>query len=408
MVAQLILIIILLILAVLGVWAVAFFRDVFRWRRILNQQLRSLGREKATAAPGRVQAIEMVENTCRYLLGNSVDVSQVIEDIPDDMRQMAGMFHPDALKPELRVTPAHIIFCLDRSLPLLDELQKRPGFSTISGMSIRDLKMIYQRYKAWFQPNPEGIPPLSELLQLGKNIRLLVYARYLFAELYLFLGRLGMAVYGEDAPYLMEETNMDLEVILTELSKAREERGGSHNGEIEAIRNRLVGMPQVLMAEPDVKKWKTSVVKAAERIAAGYFPESPSPLLEARIGPLISRSRTFLGSLGKGDNVPMAGKMLKIRLETLFQTKSMSETLIPPQVRQIVMRTQKTYGWLKWPLNVYMMASKGMFWKIAVDLGWYAGRKAILVLIFGKSFDKAVHELEALYSQSSAGVRLND
>lgn len=343
----------------------------------------------------------MIEGTCRFLLGNSIALSELIEGLPEDLQKMAALFHPTAPQPELRVTPAHILLCVDRYQPQLNDLQKRPGFSALAPLSVKELQDLHERYKSWFQPNPKGMPPLSDLVSLVKSIRLLVYARYLLADAYLFLGRLCMAVYGEDAPYLMEEKKMDLEMILTELSRAKSENGNQHSEKMADIRSRLVGMPSVLVSEPGVSKWKKAVTQAAELIARGYFPESESPLFEARIGPLVSRSRVFMASLSKGEDVPMAGKVLKIRLETLFQAKSMSQTLIPPQVRQIMMRTQKTYGWLKWPLNIYMMASKGIFWKIAVDLGWFAGRKAILVLIFGKGFDKAVHELEALYSMSA-------
>lgn len=399
MVVELILIVVGLTLAVLVFYGLLYVRDMFRWRKVIQGKLDALVREKAVSVPAKAKAIDMVEGTCRYLLTNSVDVSELLAGLPGNLRKMAALFHPDAPKPELRVTPAHILLCVDRFMPQLDEIKVRPGFSSLAPLSVRELLELHARYKAWFQPN-KGMPPLSGLFSLLKNARLLMYARYLLTDLYLFLGRLGMAVYGEDAPYLMEEKKMDLEVILTELSRAKSENGTQYGEKMAAIRSGLVGMSSVLVSEPGVAKWKKAVTQAAELVAKEHFPDSPEPLLEARIGPLMSRSRVFLTSLGKGEDLSVAGKILKIRLETLLQAKSISQTLIPPQVRQIMMRTQKTYGWLKWPLNIYMMASKGIFWKIAVDMGWFAGRKAILVLIFGRGFDKAVHELEALYSLS--------
>jgi hypothetical protein len=38
---------------------------------------------------------------------------------------------------------------------------------------------------------------------------------------------------------------------------------------------------------------------------------------------------------------------------------------------------------------------------MAGDAGWFAGRKAILVVFFGRSFDKAVQEVNAVYALSS-------
>lgn len=380
---------------------VVHIREILGWRKIIHGQLKSLGHKQTTMPSQRSQAVELIEKRCSSILKGRLPARDLLTGIPGDIQAIAARFHPGAQKPELRVTPAHMLLCLDHSLGRLIQIQSRPGFSRLAPVSLNELDQLYSCYRDLVSPGPSGRPSVSSLLNLLKNARLLFFTRYLAVDLYLFMGQLVMAMYGEQSSYLMDEKSMDLEQTLMELSRIKTENNNNGSPAMTAIRNNLVGMPGVLVNDPSFSTWKQAVLQAANLIASGYFPGSKSPLFEARIGPLVSQSHVFLNRLGKGEGYPMAGKIFKIRLETIFQTKSISMTLIPPQVRRIVMSTQKTYGWLKWPLNLYMMASKGIFWKIAVDLGWFAGRKAILVLIFGKSFDKAVHELETLYFLST-------
>lgn len=380
---------------------VLYVRNMFLWENVLKGEIKRLGQGKTRCNSPKAQALNLIETKCIQLLKGRANGKALLDNIPDDIRSVAALFHPSAPKPELRVTPSHIFSCLERSLDRLDRIRFRPGFSELSKVSVGEIKQLYQCYRDFVSPGPSGRPTYSQLIRLVKKIHLLLYVRYLLVDLYLFLGQLAISVYGEDASYLMDEKKIDLEQTLRELSRIKAASENTLPPELMSIRNNLVGMPGILTCEPGVKTWKQAVTQAATRISSKHFPESATPLTEAKIGPLITQIHVFLGRLGKGEDYPLAGKIFKIRLETLFQAKSITDTLIPPQVRRIVMNTQKTYGWLKWPLNLYMFASKGIFWKIAVDLGWFAGRKAILVLIFGKSFDKAVHELEALYMLSS-------
>jgi hypothetical protein len=51
-------------------------------------------------------------------------------------------------------------------------------------------------------------------------------------------------------------------------------------------------------------------------------------------------------------------------------------------------------------MKVYTSAKKGSPWKIAIEVGWTVSKKASLVYIYGKTFDKACKELERVYHQS--------
>jgi hypothetical protein len=170
--------------------------------------------------------------------------------------------------------------------------------------------------------------------------------------------------------------------------------------QIKEIRNRFVGFPSMMTSNPTFIEWKNAVHEAAGYISKKYFPESDSPLEEAALGPLLENARSWIATFGKGKEFPVLRRFYKTRLDTLYRVKSLSDIILPKPLRIFADKALKTYAWLKWPMKVYRSAKKGSPWKIAIEVGWTVSKKASLVYIYGKTFDKACKELERVYYQS--------
>jgi hypothetical protein len=153
----------------------------------------------------------------------------------------------------------------------------------------------------------------------------------------------------------------------------------------------------MLFSNPGFKGWKNAVYEAAAVISKKYFPESDAPLEEAAVGPLLERTRSWIATFSKGEDFPVVNRFYRMRLETLYRAKDLSGIFLPKTARSFIERALTTYGWLKWPLKVYLLAKEFSPWKIALDLGWTAAKKASLAYIYGKTFDKACNELESVY-----------
>jgi hypothetical protein len=167
------------------------------------------------------------------------------------------------------------------------------------------------------------------------------------------------------------------------------------------IRRELVGFSTVMLSNPTWEKWKVAVRKAADHIARKYFPDSDTPVEEAAIGPLLYRTRSWLDTLGKGETIAIVRYAYRTRLETLFQARDVSDLILTPTVRRAMRTALGTYGWLKWPLFIYRRAKRFSLPRMAVDLGWFVGKKTILVLIHGRTFDQVCRELDWVYRISS-------
>ena len=372
-------------------------KDVALWRRELARDLLALHEKKKQRNPVAHRALALVEDRCRDILSRGIPPEDLIRELPRFLSCIAGCFYPERLNPELNIKPSRIIKILDASLRRLDIIPARPGFQHIARLSLNDIRVAARLRHQGFR----RIFSLTSLVFMIRIARCLWFVRYLVTDLYLFVGCLAVDMYDEDPSERRDDEPEQIEETLKELSGLKPAEPGIYPEEIQRIRNALVGMPKILVKEPGPEDWKQAVMEAAALIARSRFPKSRSPLYEARIGPLVSRIRMFLYTLGKGQDYPLAGKIFAIRLETLFRAKSLSQAILPPGVQNLLVKSQKTYGWMKWPLNVYLLAGRGMFWKIAADAGWFAGRKTILVLFFGRSFDKAVRELEEIYRLSA-------
>ena len=131
------------------------------------------------------------------------------------------------------------------------------------------------------------------------------------------------------------------------------------------------------------------------------FPIPTAPLEEAAIGPLLYRTRSWLSTLGKGNNIILVRHLYKTRLETLFFAKDISDLVLTPTVRGIVRSSFSTYGWLRWPLKIYRRVKRFSLSGVAADLGWILGKKSALALICGRTFDQTCRELDWVYRASA-------
>lgn len=400
MLFRLLTIIFIFIAAVFIPAIVLHVKEVVLWRWALKKNLNQLGKDKHLFRPAKKEALAIVEKQCTKLFLASTPELTPFSDLNEFIISISRCFHPEALRPELQVTPGHILFCLERSIEHFDLILSRPGFSQLSLVNIKTIKQLRGLYQTIRTPGVSSKISNRTRLYLLKNITQLFLTKYLIIDLTLFFGKLVVEVYDEKLITLVGDKKTELEETLRELSLIKNIEPSEYPQELLEIRNSIVGMPSVLMSNPTFARWKTAVADAAGVVAANHFPDSGTPMEEAMIGPLLLRSGVWITKLGNGEIYPVAGRLFKIRLETLFQAKSISDALVPAPVKKIIINTQKTYGWIKWPINVYMLASKGVFWKMAIDAGWFAGRKAILVVLFGKSFDKAVSELEIVYLMS--------
>lgn len=209
-----------------------------------------------------------------------------------------------------------------------------------------------------------------------------------------------MEAYSNEEIFVQEENEDELEKTLDDLDFLENNEESLADPEIQEIRKRLISVSGLLMSNPGFDQWKNAVHEAAIFISKKHFPESDHPLEEAVIGPLLEKTHAWVSSFSKGEDLPLVNRFYKMRLDTLYRSKSLSDTLLPRPFRSFVEKALKTYGWLRWPLKTYQLAKKSSPWKIALEVGWIAAKKASLAHICGKTFDKACKELESVYSRS--------
>jgi len=163
---------------------------------------------------------------------------------------------------------------------------------------------------------------------------------------------------------------------------------------------KLLSFPAVMFSPPTWEDWKKAVRKSATIIARNHFPDSDNPLTEAAIGPLLQRIRWRLDSIAKGEETRVLGYVYKLRLETLFQAKDVTDLVLPAKVRRFIRYGFRAYGWLKWPWKLYRWSKRASLPGIAVNLGWTFGKKSIVVFIYGRAFDQVCEELDWVYKLS--------
>ena len=96
-------------------------------------------------------------------------------------------------------------------------------------------------------------------------------------------------------PQDAEEIEQDLSE-LAELAELIEPESRLPDPRIQEIRNRLVDVNTLIFSSPGYAEWKSGFGDALRVIAETYFPESPAPMEEARLGQILVRCQFWLKS----------------------------------------------------------------------------------------------------------------
>ena len=395
-------------------------RGILSWKRSLEREMGELAGAGDESDPAAREAAGIVVGRCGEVFGVYSPELGELRDMPDFIRSIAACFHPGVERPELRVTAGAFLRSLEKSLGRLDRLLGMRGFRMLRSITIRNVKSSHEWYArvsrwrllGWYLGHRRWIrrlslfrflilpDPFSLLAYFSHRLTLLTLTKYLMVELYLFSGRLALEAYGNRENRAAAEGREELEEVLEAMETLEEGEETGMDPAVRQVRDRLVGFTAMLTSNPSFIKWKDSVVEAAEIIARKHFPESEAPLEEAALGPLVERTRSWLGAFTKREEYPLLKYFYRMRLETLYKAKNFSETYLPKPVRSVLRTSLRTYVRLKWPMKVYRMIKRISPWKIALEVGWQVTKKAGLARLYGKTFDRACGELEIVYSRS--------
>jgi hypothetical protein len=156
----------------------------------------------------------------------------------------------------------------------------------------------------------------------------------------------------------------------------------------------------MVTSSPGLKEWKEALVQTANIIAKKHFPESVRPLEEAALGPLLARSRVWIKSLCDADAFPIVNRLYMIRIESFFNMKSFTDSLLPIPFRSLMKKGWEMYGWMKWPLKGFRWIKTGSPIGVATGVGWAMAKRGVINLVYRRTYDMAYKELEIVYRQS--------
>jgi hypothetical protein len=413
-----------MLLAAASILVVWRLRGILNWKRSLSDELKGLDKEAEAAGVHKEQALKIVRERCQRVWHASSPGLKELADISLYVHSIAACYYPGLEKPELRITIGRFLKSAHDFADRLELILRRPGFQRLRGVRIRHIRHSYEWYdrvshyrivrfvrrygrliRRIFQLRLVFLPdPFSWLAYLSNRLTMLTLTRCLLVDVYLFVGRLAVQAYDEEGK---EEP---IRSELGELEKALEdpdvlEPSGldATDAQILEIRNRLVGFPSVLISSPGLEDWKNAVGHAAKVIAGRYFPDAQRPLEEAALGPLLTRSQSWITSVCKTEKIPVVKKLHRIPIHSLYRLRSFTDIWLPRQVRVFAKKTWHMYRWMKWPLMVYRGVRKSSSVGIAMDVGWVVSKKAFSSLICRYTFDMACQELEMVYCQSRSG-----
>ncbi len=412
-------------LAVICALAALFFRFKFRgvlhWNSSIAQERKTLEDELAvTTDVARKQAIQLVAGKFDSIKKSNSPGLGEIHGVVGFVRDIAACYHPSSAKPELCITSGRLLNCAREVGEHLQLVLSRRGFRRLREVRFRHLlqaKEGYDRFlgSGFARAVSKILQPLGPLLNmrffifpepvsilafLSNRLAILTATRSLLLDIYLFVGKLAIRAYDSGEPGARGMEPKEVEKGLEDLAGKRIEDFDLDDPALASLRDKLPGWRNLLEANPTLEELKEVVAKAAGVISSRHFPDSPAPMLEAKVGPVLERSQEWLQVLCETGKLPLARSLLNVRVEGFLGTKQAIETWMPKPVRIFMQEAMKLYGQLKWPVKVFRWAKKFSPQKVALDVGMHLAYKTATSLLCRRVFDSICIELEKVYRDS--------
>lgn len=395
------------------------------WAYSLTREIRELKAQATGASPAKAAAIGVVVSRCEAILRSPYPDIPTLEGLHGYLTEVATAYYPQAPRPELKLSIGHLLRTLNRSIHRFEKVLERPGVARLRRVRLATVKSMVRRVKRVTQFPPvrwylrfrqwiSGInvlrlllipDPVSWVIYLSGNLTVLVLGKCLLVDLHLFVGRTALELYGGippegDGEIPDDEKAETMEGAMDELDRVGGAPPPGQDPALAPLRRRITGMGAMLHATPRLATLRETVVEAAEIIAQGHFPDADHPLDETRIGPILERTRHLLAHLGKGEEFPVAGRLYRIRLDTLESARRFADEPLPQRLKEVFDQGKRAYGWLKWPLTAYRLTGKGGLVNVAAGLGWRTAGKGITLFLFGRLFDRAMEEVDGVCKRS--------
>jgi hypothetical protein len=410
-----------LLIALASLTIVWRLRGVLQWKRSLKQEFKELKVELYSAGPCRQQAIQIVLDHCQGIWKAGFPEINEVSDFAGYLRDIAAAFHPDQEKPELCVTAGSLIRASHSAIERLQDILARPGFSRFQKIRMRHIRkawnwyesirryravQLYLRYRKWIcQANLLRLillpDPFSWLIYLSNQLTILSLTRFFLMDIYLFAGKQAILAYDhEPRTEAIPQDAGEIEADLSELAELIEPESHLNNPRIQEIRNRLVGVNSLIFPPSGYLEWKTGFQEAIQVIAGTYFPESPAPVDEARLGAILIRCRYWLQSVSDTENLPLFSRLHRIELRYLFSAKAVTEHPLFRHAGTFAKKSWGIYKWMQWPLLIFRLIKKTTPAGMAASMGWILVRKGAVNYLSRRAFDMTIKEIETVYRLS--------
>ncbi|MBI5591369.1 MAG: hypothetical protein HY881_12895 [Deltaproteobacteria bacterium] len=417
-----------LLIALATLTAIWRFRGLLQWKRSLKHEFRELKDELYFAGPCRQQAIQVVLDRCQGIWQAGFPEINELSGLDGYLRDIAAAFHPDQEKPELCVTAGSLVRISHSAIERLQDILRRPGFSRFQNIRIRHIRKawnwyerisryrvvrVYIRYRRWI--NRANVlrlillpDPFSWLIYLSNQLTILSLTRFFLMDFYLFAGKQAILAYDHETRHeAMPQDAGEIEQDLSDLADLIEPESRLQDPRIQGIRNRLVGVNTLIFSSPGYMEWRSGFEDALRVIAETYFPESPAPVEEARLGPILIRCQFWLQSISDTEKLPIFSRLHRIELRYLFSVKAVTEHPLFRQAGNFAKKSWNVYKWMQWPLLIYRLIKKTTPAGIAASMGWMLVRKGTVNYLSRRAFDLTLQEMETVYrlSQDSGDRR---
>jgi hypothetical protein len=411
---------VMLALVVAGiVWRV---RGLFSWERSQRRELAALQREQQSAEGIAAKAYTEILCTCEAIWRSpSLDLDQ-LKSLPVYWRRIAACYYPDEPQPELCLSVGRLLAAAQQVADRMDALLRRPGFSRLGRLRIGQVRRSFHHYQrltaqpvvAWLLARRRTIrrvrhllrfalpDPLVWLAYLSQRLTVMMAVRCVLVDLYLSTGKIALEVFDAQCRSMPAgKAERALHTTLDAFGQALQAETRPLPDALEKLRNDLTGLPGRLWQPPGAEEWYRAVEQAAHVIAAGHFPQSPSPLDEAACRVLLERARYWLETMAAVRRLPVVRPLYGISIKRLQQIKAVTESDLLRLTGKVAGRVWSAWRWARWPVQLLRWLRRRSPAGVALELGSTLALKAMHNYLARYGFDRACQELDTVYRLSN-------
>ncbi|MDY0132109.1 MAG: hypothetical protein RBR53_05510 [Desulforegulaceae bacterium] len=388
------------------------FKGIFEWKISLGKRLESLKKKSESCIDEKERkAYEYVYKECKKIYKKNYYFNSEVISLIDFIENISVIYNPESKTPLLEIDLGQFLYFSNLTSEKIENILNRKSLKVVYNLRLKKLYFgfnliniflnnkflnsflfVWKNYSilqiiVWFNP-------LTLLVFLSLSLLRMSIVKFIVTDFFIFAGENSILAYSEKS-----EKNFYQSKKLKKF-KFLEKKKLFKNKDLKKIKKDFLFRTLIFGNLPSVKSFKKALSDSALVVSASYYPDSKTPLKEAKIGLILERTAHWLGVLSNLSKKRIVKYFFNIKLSLIFNVYDFQKKHLPRFLNKPKKIFGKSVTIANYSRIIFKVSKSGTPFSFLSFAGSEYGRNFLVFYILKTSYEKMILEIDYVYKNS--------